>query len=249
MRLYGLIGKSLAHSFSERFFSNKFASEGIHARYQNFELNSISELKPLIEKETSLYGLNVTIPYKESVLQYADETDAVVASVGAANCLAIDRYSEKFFIKAFNTDAPAFEETFLPLLKPHHRNALILGTGGASKAVRYALKQIPQIENIAFVSRNPSGKILSYHDLKDEKLFSDFQIIINTTPAGLFPAVHSCPDLPYHRLQPDMLVYDLIYNPDETALIQKAKEAGCTVKNGMEMLIRQTELSWAIWNR
>lgn len=250
MRLYGLIGKSLAHSFSERFFSNKFIREGIPARYKNFELEDIDDLKLLLLKETALYGLNVTLPYKEAVLKFADETDETVAAIGAANCLAIHRRQEEISIKAFNTDVQAFLQTLLPWLKPHHQQALILGTGGASKAVHYALKQIPQIAKIAFVSRNRAAGIYNYDDLNNEKLFCDFQIIINTTPLGMFPNNDTCPDIPYQFLKRTALLYDLVYNPEETVFLKKGKEAaGCATKNGLDMLVKQAELSWEIWNR
>lgn len=250
MRLYGLIGNSLAHSISESFFSGKFIREGISAQYRNFELKDIEELKPLLEKETVLYGLNVTIPFKEVVLKFADELDEAVAAIGAANCLKIERYGNDFSVKAFNTDAPAFQQALLPLLKPHHQQALILGTGGASKAVHHALKQIPQIQKIAFASRKPSGEMFSYDDLKDEKLFSEFQIIINTTPLGMAPDKNSCPEIPYQYLKRTTLLYDLVYNPQETLFLINGKaSAGCRTKNGLEMLIKQAELSWEIWNR
>jgi len=250
MRLYGLIGKSLAHSFSVSFFSSKFSKDNIPAQYKNFELTDIAGLKPLIETETTLYGLNVTIPYKEVVLKTVDETDETALAIGAANCLNIIRNGTNFSVKAFNTDAPAFKETLLPLLKPHHRHVLILGTGGASRAVHYALKQIPQIRKIAFTSRNPSGEILSYHDLKDEALFNSFQIIINTTPLGMFPDKNSCPDIPYRFLKRTTLLYDLIYNPQQTLFLRKGKAAtGCRTQNGLKMLIKQAELSWEIWSR
>lgn len=250
MRLYGLIGKSLAHSFSESFFSSKFIREGVPAQYKNFELKDIDGLKPLLEKETTLYGLNVTIPYKESVLKFADETDEAVSVIGASNCLNIERFGNNFSIKAFNTDAPAFQQTLLPLLKPHHQHALILGTGGASKAVYYALKHIPQIQKIVFASRNPSGNVLSYQDLKEEKIFSEFQLIINTTPLGMAPDKNSCPDIPYQYLKRTTLLYDLVYNTQETLFLRNGKAAaGCRTKNGLEMLIKQAELSWEIWSR
>jgi shikimate dehydrogenase len=250
MQLFGLIGKNLAHSFSEKFFSDKFKREGIDALYKNFELSDIAELKMLIEKEPGLHGLNVTIPFKEQVLNLVDETDDTVTEIGAANCLVINRSGKKFSVKAFNTDAPAFLQTLQPWLKPHHRHALILGTGGASKAVHYALKKIPQVKKICFVSRSPANGMLSYQDLKDKKLFSDFQIIINTTPLGMFPDGDSCPDIPYTFLNRNTLLYDLVYNPQETLFMRKAKTAsGCHALNGMAMLIKQAELSWEIWSR
>lgn len=243
MQIYGLIGKKLSHSFSRKHFQDKFAREQLLADYRLFELAKISEFPALIQQHPQLIGLNVTIPYKEAVIPYLDEVDEAAAEIGAVNTIRVGAGK----LKGFNTDVIGFG---LPLekIKQSWQAAIILGTGGAAKAVHYALQHQFHIPEILFVSRNPSHQNqLSYTQLHQLDL-AGFSIIINTTPLGMYPNVASAPDFPYHQLSPQHIAYDLIYNPAETAFMKRAKAQGARVLNGMEMLIGQAEAAWNIWN-
>lgn len=248
MKLYGLFGKSLAHSFSQSYFRNKFKIEKINADYLNFESASAEQILDWIEQNPELAGLNVTIPYKTEVLRFVHESSQPVSDIGAANCLIIERNRNNFRIITENTDFPAFTKTVKPLLKAHHKRVLILGTGGAARTVDYALRQIPQITEILKVSIRHHPEPKAGSELKSTWLLSDYDIVINCTPAGMYPDVNRYPEIPYHQLRAGMLLYDLIYNPEETTFLRKGRQAGCVVKNGMEMLILQAELSWRQWN-
>lgn len=242
MRKFGLIGYPLTHSFSCKYFTEKFLREHrTDCAYDNYPLVSIELLPSLIEKETEIKGLNVTIPYKESVKPFLNELDDTAAFVGAVNCIDITSN----IYKGYNTDVIGFELSLKPLLKAHHRQALILGTGGASKAVAYVLSKL----GIAYklVSRNRSGDYWIYDDL-DKEIIQEHTVIINTTPLGTSPDIFSIPDIPYQFLSSEHLLYDLVYNPAETVFLQKGKEQGATIKNGYEMLELQAEASWKIWN-
>jgi shikimate dehydrogenase len=242
MRRFGLIGKTLKHSFSKGYFAKKFADEGITGcSYENFELPSIGELRQIIESQSGLEGLNITIPYKEAVLQLLDEQDAAVEAIGACNCIRID--GGKLF--GFNTDAPAFSAVLKPLLQPGQECALVLGSGGASKAVQYALREMG-IDHLV-VSRRKAQNQLGYEDLSDE-VMAGHQVIINTTPLGMFPNVDDDPPLPYNSLTPGHLLFDLTYNPSKTKFLKKGEEQGARIANGYEMLVLQAEESWRIWN-
>lgn len=244
MKKYGLIGYPLGHSFSKDFFTRKFASEGICAEYVNFEIDNISELRNIVRANPALRGLNVTIPYKTQIIPLLDEIDAEASLIGAVNTVKI---TADGVLKGFNTDAPGFSKSIEPLLNATHRQALILGTGGASKAVFHGLRQ----HNVAplYVSRKSreSGSI-AYEQITPH-VMAEHTVIVNTTPLGMFPHTNECPDIPYHLLTSGHLVYDLIYNPNETLFMQKGKQHGATTKNGLEMLTLQALESWAIWNR
>jgi shikimate dehydrogenase len=246
MRLFGLIGFPLGHSFSKGYFTEKFAREGIaDARYELFPLEKIDDFKSLLARERELCGINVTIPYKEKVLPFLDDLDDTARQIGAANCIRIGPDRK---LTGFNTDTIAFEASLRNLeegrwAKPGQK-ALILGTGGAAKGVAYALSKIGII--FSYVSRTPDRpEVLSYGDLK---ALSDVQLIVNTTPLGMAPNTESCPDLPFDLLNEQHLVYDLVYNPLETVLLRCALTQGCTIKNGLEMLYLQAEAGWDIWN-
>lgn len=242
MRRFGLIGYPLTHSFSQKFFTEKFSRESIPGcRYDNFPLNSIEELPKLLKDNPDLEGLNVTIPYKEQVLSYLDVKSPLVKKIRACNCIKI----EKGKLIGHNTDVPAFEQTFREKLKPHHKKALVLGTGGAAKAVVYCLDQL----KIPYhhVSRKPSATSFSYEQLTDD-LMNEYQVIINTTPLGMFPNIVEAPQIPYHALTKKHYLFDLIYNPERTLFLQKGEAQGAEIKNGHEMLILQAEESWKIWN-
>jgi len=249
MPLYGLIGWPLGHSFSKKYFSEKFEREGIHnARFELFPLEKISDLPALLEQNPDLLGLNVTIPHKESVIPFLHELSETARDVGAVNCIII---VEDQRLIGYNTDVLGFEKSLLKLAreswKAEANSALILGTGGASKAVAFVLKKlgIP----FKFVSRNPKAENeISYKDLGNESTRHQRpSILINTTPLGSFPHIDEMPPVPPNFFKPGMLVYDLIYNPSETLLLHEAKSHGCTVKNGLEMLELQAEAAWEIW--
>lgn len=242
MRIYGLIGKPLAQSFSKKYFTEKFEKENIpDALYDLFQLEEIAHLPQLLTSQPQLCGLNVTIPYKEQVMPYLDAIDDEARIIGACNCIKIT----DGHLKGFNTDAPAFEKSLLPQLKLHHKKALVLGTGGAAKAVIYILGKLG-IEH-KYVSRNKGVNFFTYEDLNEE-ILHQYPLIINATPLGSYPKVDAAPDIPYQHLTAHHYLYDLIYNPEMTLFLQRGAACGAAVKNGYNMLVGQAEKSWEIWN-
>lgn len=242
MRTFGLIGYPLSHSFSKGYFAEKFSAEKIKdCYYENFPLQSIQEFSALITSEKNLCGLNVTIPYKEAVIPLLTELAEAAKNIGAVNTI---KFSSGKMI-GYNTDYIGFLRSLKPLLKPHHQRALILGTGGSSKAVQYAL----QLLNIsfAFVSRSNAKNSFTYENLNAEILQSH-TIIINTTPLGMYPHVAAAPNIPYHLLNEKHLLFDLIYNPETTLFLQQGKQQSAKTINGLSMLKIQAEESWKIWN-
>lgn len=244
MRYFGLIGFPLGHSFSQKYFRKYFEENNIEAEYDLYPLNTISEFQELI-KQKEFTGMNVTIPYKTQVMQYLDELDATAAEIGAVNVIKFSRKDGKTTLKGYNSDAIGFKNSLLPYLKKGHRKALILGTGGASKAVLYVLKQLG-IET-TYVSRTASEGVLSYEQLNQE-IIEDNLLIVNTTPLGMHPKVDACPAIPYEYLTENHLIYDVIYIPETTLFMQKAAERGAVTVNGMEMLYGQAIAAWKIWN-
>lgn len=247
MRKFGLIGYPLGHSFSKGYFTDKFRKENItEAEYNNYPIENIELFPSLIESEKELVGLNVTIPYKEKVIDYLDELDEVALTIGAVNTIKVTREGGKAFLKGFNTDYFGFEESLKPLLKPIHKKALILGTGGASKAVAFVMERLG-IE-YKYVSRNPVGNhILSYKNINEQTVLQ-YLVIINTSPLGMAPNTDASPEIPYNKLTKDHILYDLIYNPEITLFLEKGKKAGSQILNGMQMLHLQAEKAWQIWN-
>ena len=242
MKLYGLLGKTLKHSFSKTYFTNKFSALGItDCRYENFELASINELPQLLIDKPSIKGLNVTIPYKQDVLQFLDEKNDIVKEVNACNCIKISEGR----LSGYNTDVVGFLQSLKKLLESYHTHALILGTGGSSKAVEYALKTLGI--NYQNVSREKRLSAISYDEL-DKDILTSHQVIINTTPLGMFPNTGEAPPIPYELLTPRHLLFDLIYNPEKTVFLKMGEEKGAKIANGMEMLLLQAEESWRIWN-
>lgn len=237
---YGIIGYPLSHSFSPAYFKKKFASLNIDSTYEAFPINAISELPDLLYTHPSLCGFNVTTPYKEAVMPYLDEIDPVAAEINAVNCVAIKNGKKK----GYNTDALGFEQSLVPLLKHQHTHALILGTGGSSKAVAYALTQLGIFYKK--VSRNKKSDCFTYDDLSLE-VMAAYKLIINTTPLGMYPNIEAIPPIPYYSIGDQHLLYDLIYNPEETKFLAQGKALGATTKNGFEMLQLQAEASWDIW--
>jgi len=262
MNIYGLLGYPLSHSFSKGFFTEKFRKEGIDAVYDNFALPSISEFPSLIRSAPLLVGMNVTIPYKQAVMIYLDALDPEAEAVGAVNVIRIERLAGQMpFLTGYNSDVIGFRESIRPLVEQLRSDlagaslkasgsiaslkAMVLGTGGASKAILFALKQLG-IEPL-LVSRQPALGQITYNELTAAH-YKDFRIIINTTPLGMSPNTDTCPPLDYSSLGSSHLLFDLVYNPDKTLFLQKGEAQGATIKNGLEMLHLQAEASWKIWN-
>lgn len=245
--MYGLIGFPLGHSFSRKYFTEKFRKEGIHdASFELFPLESIGQFAGLIESTPLLKGLSVTIPYKEQVIAYLDELDETAAAVGAVNSIRISRQGSKTILKGYNTDTWGFRSSLEGLGLEGSPRAMVLGTGGAAKAVCHVLEQKkwPFLQ----VSRQPraSGQI-AYGQITTD-LLASYRLLINTTPLGMFPKVDQCPELPYNALTKDHVLFDLVYNPAVTRFLQMGQMKGCIIKNGEEMLISQAERSWHLWN-
>ena len=239
MRSFGLIGRTLGHSFSQRYFTEKFRREGIDAQYRNYEMPDVSGVRPLIESVPDLCGLNVTIPYKRDVIPLLSSLSHEAHDIGAVNVVRIRD------MRGFNTDVVGFRESLRPLLQPHHTRALVLGTGGASAAVKHGLHQLGIATQS--VSRTPTVDTITYTDL-DAEMMKRHTVIVNCTPLGTYPDTHACPDIPYHMLTPRHLLFDLVYNPSETLFLRRGREQGATITNGYQMLILQAEAAWKIWN-
>lgn len=242
MRLFGLIGNPLVHSFSKKYFTEKFYKEAIpDAAYELFQIEAIDQLRLILQSHENLEGLNVTIPYKQEVIPYLHAIDANAKTIGACNCIKISKGE----LRGFNTDAPAFENSLKPLLQGHHSKALVLGTGGAAKAVTFTLERMSI--DYSIVSRTGKANYLTYDELTQD-ILEDHLLIINTTPLGSFPKVDEAPPIPYQYLTARHYLYDLVYNPSTTLFLQNGREHGALTKNGYDMLVGQAELSWKIWN-
>ena len=242
MRKFGLIGYPLSHSFSKKYFTDKFEREGlVECQFENFPIEFLDEFKNLLQQYPDLAGLSVTIPYKESIIPFLDEVSEIVNKIKACNCIKIKNGK----LIGFNTDVTGFETSLKTVLRSDHQNALILGTGGASKAVEYVLKQL----KITYrnVSRKPSSHNLSYEQVTPE-VIAETKIIINTSPLGMYPGVVQAPDIPYDALTQYHLLFDLIYNPEKTLFLKKGEAKGASIKNGLEMLKILAEENWKIWN-
>lgn len=239
MQSFGIIGKPLQHSFSAKYFSEKFASENIDAEYKLYPLERIEDFAALCE-QTAFTGINVTLPYKEQIIPYLTRLDDTARKIGAVNVV----HFTKDGLIGYNTDAIGFMESIRPLLQPNHRKALILGTGGAAKAVHYGLQQLGIATQ--FVSRNPL-KGLTYDALSKE-IMKEYTIIVNCTPVGMYPDTDVCPAIPYQEITAAHLLYDVIYNPQKTFFLQKGEAQGATIANGIQMLYGQAEAAWKIWN-
>lgn len=247
MQKYGLVGYPLKHSFSIGYFNEKFSSEKIEAEYINFEIPDINNFPEIIEANPNLHGLNVTIPYKEKVIPYLDELDKQTAAIGAVNVIKIIRNKGgKPKLIGYNSDIIGFTQSIQPLLQSHHKKALILGTGGASKAVFHGLKNLG-IE-AKFVSRTARFGMLTYEELNAE-IIKEYTVIVNCTPVGMYPKVDACPDLPYEAITSEHLLYDLLYNPNITLFMKKGEAKGAVTKNGLEMLLLQAFAAWEIWQK
>ena len=244
MKQFGLIGMPLSHSFSKKFFTDKFESELIDARYDLFELKNIADLSLLLS-QTEISGLNVTIPYKEKVIEFLDELDETALHIGAVNVIKFIRNNGNLRLKGFNSDAIGFENSLAPYLKPSHSKALILGTGGASKAIDFVLQK----RNIrtCFVSRFEKPDMLTYSQL-NKSIIDKYTLIINASPVGTYPNSDKYPDIPYQFLTKNHLLFDVVYNPTETVFLKKGRQQGAIGINGEQMLVGQALAAWEIWN-
>jgi shikimate dehydrogenase len=244
MPLYGLIGYPLSHSFSKKYFEEKFEKEGLKdCRFENFPIQRIEDLPALLNDNPDLKGLAVTIPYKQSVIRFLSSIINIPEGMNACNCICIE--GDK--LTGYNTDVIGFEKSFSPLLQPHHTSALVFGSGGAAAAVLFVLKKLGMAYKV--ISRKPgSDAQISYAGITEE-LIAQTPVLINTTPLGMYPKKDDCPSIPYSAISDKHLLYDLVYNPEETLFLQKGKEQGATVKNGADMLAIQAEANWKKWNQ
>lgn len=245
MTTYGLIGFPLGHSFSAAYFTRKFQEEEIAAEYNNYPMQSVDDVRTFVSDTPQLQGFNVTIPHKESVLPHLDELSIAAQQIGAVNVVKVERKNNGIRLLGYNTDFIGFRDSLRPLLTERVHKALVLGTGGASKAVTYALRSMdiePQL-----VSRTRRKEILSYEDL-DREIIKNHPLIVNCTPLGTFPNIEGAPPIPYEHLTAENILYDLVYNPSETRFMILGKQQGAVVKNGLEMLHLQAQAAWKIWN-
>jgi len=249
---YGLLGHPLGHSFSKKFHTERFEKLGIDAVYSNYDLDDINDLKEILIKGKTLKGFNVTIPYKQEVMKFLDDLDPVAAEIGAVNVVKIERNTDKtskidgVYLKGYNSDIIGFTESISPMLNDSHKKALILGTGGASKAIFVALKNLGI--SAVFVSRRASEGRLTYKDLTEE-ILSEYTVVVNCSPVGMFPHVDECPDIPYEYLSSNHVCFDAVYNPEITMFMKRAAEQGASVKCGYEMLVGQAIASYDIWTK
>ncbi len=245
-RLYGLIGYPLGHSFSLPYFTRKFEKEKIQAEYRNFPLEQINEFEELVKRETNLVGLNVTVPYKQKIIPFLDALHPTARSIGAVNTIFFCRKEGRLSLLGYNSDVTGFERSLKEHLKEGHKQALVLGSGGSSKAVIYVLDKLGIVSQV--VSRQEGDGILTYGELNEEIIAAN-ALIINTSPLGMYPKVEGFPDIPYSALGPRHLLFDLVYNPEKTLFLKRGQEQGASIVNGSDMLIYQAEGSWEIWNK
>lgn len=245
MDKYGIIGYPLGHSYSRGFFTDKFQKEGIDAQYLNFPIPSADQLREVVVENPELRGLNVTLPYKQAVIPMLDELSDEAREIGAVNVIRVRRKNGIPFLKGFNSDIIGFMNSIRPLLKPNHRKALILGTGGASRAVRVGLERLGI--DWTYVSRTPAKGRYTYEELTPE-ILQNYQVVVNCSPVGMYPNKDACPAIPYEALTPGHLLFDVVYNPEETLFMKRGAEQGAVVKNGLEMLYLQAVASWEFWN-
>lgn len=246
MDKYGLIGYPLGHSFSKNYFNEKFANECIDAEYINFEIPSIDTLPEVLASNPELRGLNVTIPYKEKVISFLDTVSPEARAIGAVNVIKVEHKNGQAVLKGYNSDVIGFTKSVEPMLERCHKKALILGTGGASKAINYGLRSLG-LETV-FVSRYERPNTIQYDKITAD-VVQEYNVIVNCTPVGMYPHINECPQLPYEAMDSRNILYDLIYNPDQTLFMKKGAERGATVKNGLEMLLLQAFASWTFWHQ
>jgi shikimate dehydrogenase len=248
MKTYGLVGYPLGHSFSKKFFAEKFEKERLSdCQYLNFEIDTIAKFPSIFKENENICGLNCTIPYKQQVMQYLDEIDEETQKVGAVNTIKPIHTADGLKLKGFNTDIIGFERSLKPMLDERHKKALILGTGGASKAIKHILGKL----GIEYVSASIEAELfeneIRYGEI-DQAMMNERLLIINATPLGTFPKVDNCPDIPYQFITSSHVLFDLVYNPEVTLFMKKGLEQGAKAKNGLEMLHGQAIAAWEIWN-
>ena len=246
MKKYGLLGYPLTHSFSKRYFTEKFEKEDINSSYENFEIDSIKKFPKVLEANPEVFGFNVTIPYKEQVIPYLNELDEAAQEIQAVNTIKVIRTEAGIKLKGFNTDTFGFKRALEPLLKPHHKKAIILGVGGASKAIKYVLRELG-IEYISASRRELKTDEISWEAI-DREVIENHLLIINTTPLGTYPKVATFPNIPYEFIGNKHLLFDLVYNPEVTQFLAKGLAQGASTKNGYDMLLGQAFKSYEIWN-
>ena len=246
MRKYGLIGYPLGHSFSQKYFSEKFINENItDCIYENYPMKDINQLPSLIKEDAELSGLNVTIPYKSEVLRFLDNIDAEAADIASVNVIKIMRSGNKILLKGFNSDITGITDSVKPFINADLKHALVLGTGGSSRSVSYVLRSLGL--EVILVSRESREGVITYSDIT-QALIEATDLIVNTTPLGMYPANSSKPDLPYHLLSRKQILFDLVYNPEITAFLESGLKQGCKIITGLKMLHSQAERAWEIWN-
>jgi shikimate dehydrogenase len=245
MDKYGLIGYPLKHSFSISYFNQKFEDEEIDAVYENFEISTLDLLPEIISSNPNLKGLNVTIPYKQKVMSFLDSISPEARAIGAVNVIKVIHEDDGFTLKGYNSDVIGFTQSIEPMLEKYHKKALVLGTGGASKAVDYGLRSLG-LETL-IVSRYQRPGTIQYHDITPD-IIKEYNVIVNCTPCGMYPNCDECPELPYEAMDSHTILYDLIYNPDETLFMKKGAAQGANTKNGLEMLLLQAFAGWDFWN-
>ena len=246
MDKYGLIGYPLQHSFSISYFNEKFQNEFINARYINFEIPTIDALPEILASNPELKGLNVTIPYKEKVISFLDTVSPEARAIGAVNVIRVEHKGNDIVLKGYNSDVIGFTQSIQPMLRPYHKKALILGTGGASKAINFGLKSLGL--DTVLVSRYERPGTIQYENITPD-IIDEYNVIVNCTPCGMYPHFDECPNLPYDAMNNKTLLYDLIYNPDQTLFMKKGQRMGASVKNGLEMLLLQAFASWEFWQK
>lgn len=243
-KLFGLIGRNISYSFSKKYFTERFSKDNnLESSYENFDIRDIAEFPSLIQENPQLQGLNVTIPYKESIIPFLDKMSKKASAIGAVNVI---RFTKNRKLKGYNSDYYGFKKSLKPLLQSHHKKAIILGTGGAAKGVVFALDELNIL--YTFVSREIKDNCIDY-DRINATTFDNYQIFINCTPVGTSPDIDKYPLIPYEFFTPNHIAYDLIYNPSETQFLKKAKKKGAQIKNGLDMLVFQAEKAWKIWNK
>ena len=243
----GLLGKSLSHSFSKKYFEEKFKKENIQATFKNFELSTVSEFHDVVNQNPDLLGLSVTVPYKEQIIQYLDNLSPEAKEIGAVNCIKITWKNNTPYLVGYNTDFYGFAQSIKPFLEPIHQRALILGTGGASKAIAYALKNVDVDFYYVTSGEKKAANYFHYSEL-NEYVLNAFKLIVNCTPLGMYPKTDACPDIPFEFITPEHLLYDLIYNPEETLFLQNGKAKGAVTINGLNVLKLQADKAWEIWH-
>ena len=246
MEKYGLIGYPLGHSFSISYFNQKFSDEGIDAKYENFEIPSIDILPEILDSNPELRGLNVTIPYKEKVMQFLDHISPEAQAIGAVNVIRVMHEGKDTILKGYNSDVIGFTQSISPMIDTKwHKKALVLGTGGASKAISYGLRSLGL--DTVYVSRYERPGTIQYDKITPD-VIREYNVVVNCTPVGMYPHTDECPQLPYEAMDSHTILYDLIYNPDETLFMKRGRERGADVKNGLEMLLLQAFASWEFWH-